>query len=784
FDTDGGSVTFRNNTADGKANDVYMDADGVLNISGSNKIKFEGGIVTSSINVSGIEINKSGSGEMYLGGNSEIWGDFNISGGDIIMLASATYRGKALELGSSALDMHNGTVNKIEVDGKFESKTDLKIDIFSSGANDEIKAGSADIDGNIDIFAGVGTYKSKEYHLIITSNNLTGVFTSSALIPADNKKLNYELRYEDGIVKLIVDGLMVTKFEDLCPLTYNQSETAGAFKKISENPGDWEQILNDMVIKQNNGTDAETSEVKDFLAQTSGYFLSNVIRNMAADSPNNEVYDKIRNHREEYETNSGLWVQLKGGMESFKKDENSLEDYRDVSMGVMFGFDRFIDRYPAGGDIMWGVYGRINKDNIEQGKHKADGNKNGLGLYGGYIKENWELKAMLLGSYDKFNTERMTYGGNYAKADITALTMSADVEAVLKTLLTENIEVRNYAGIEMQSTMYGGFKEKGAGMYNLEVSEGNYLRSAARLGMGLDYEKGKWIWYANVEGKYMIEGTKSEIESKFENTGAGFYSRGSEEGKAQIGVGLGGEVKIAENWKAFANVKYYAAERYENLYGNAGVRYMFGKKESEEEPEVNDTQAELEEAESQEMLRQNEERKKIAEEEEARRDQEKRIEKQMMEEDARRAAALEKARRQAEIDADNEAAMEKAREEARKRREKPVLKSFSMDMASFAVNSAKLSEKAKANIALQAQEIKQFKYQNMTIEGHTDKTGSVELNKRLSTRRAKAVYDEFVINGIPEEKLSYIGFASTMPKADNKTAAGRAQNRRVEIFVE
>ncbi|MCL1971468.1 MAG: autotransporter outer membrane beta-barrel domain-containing protein, partial [Endomicrobia bacterium] len=209
--------------------------------------------------------------------------------------------------------------------------------------------------------------------------------------------------------------------------------------------------------------------------------------------------------------------------------------------------------------------------------HSADGNKNGLGVYGGYLRDSWELKGMLLGSYDRFSTERMTFGGDKAKADINAFTVSADVEAALRIGFTEVIDFKPYAGIEMQNTMYEGFNETGAGMYNLEVSGGNYLRSAGRVGLGLDYGKDIWTWYANVECKYMLSGTSHEIDNQFNQTGVVFSSRGSEEGEVQIGVGLGGDVRIAQNWKAFANGKYYTADGYENLYGNIGVRYMFGR---------------------------------------------------------------------------------------------------------------------------------------------------------------------------------------------------------------
>lgn len=72
----------------------------------------------------------------------------------------------------------------------------------------------------------------------------------------------------------------------------------------------------------------------------------------------------------------------------------------------------------------------------------------------------------------------------------------------------------------------------------------------------------------------------------------------------------------------------------------------------------------------------------------------------------------------------------------------------------------------------------------ITIEGHTDSVGGKKINHRLSTQRAIAVkeYLESNIGGL-EKKIEAVGFGDEKPLAGNKTATGRAQNRRVDIII-
>lgn len=79
-----------------------------------------------------------------------------------------------------------------------------------------------------------------------------------------------------------------------------------------------------------------------------------------------------------------------------------------------------------------------------------------------------------------------------------------------------------------------------------------------------------------------------------------------------------------------------------------------------------------------------------------------------------------------------------------------------------------------------AQECPAFKIE---IEGHTDAEGTDERNQRLSDRRAQAVADFLVREGVAAGRMTTVGYGATRPIADNETAEGRARNRRIEFIV-
>lgn len=102
----------------------------------------------------------------------------------------------------------------------------------------------------------------------------------------------------------------------------------------------------------------------------------------------------------------------------------------------------------------------------------------------------------------------------------------------------------------------------------------------------------------------------------------------------------------------------------------------------------------------------------------------------------------------------------------------------------FATGKYALNNASKTSLTKFAEMLKAEPQLMIDIQGHTDSTGSDKVNNPLSQNRAQAVANYLVNCGVPASQFQNVsGFGSTQPIADNSTAAGRQQNRRVEIFM-
>ena len=101
----------------------------------------------------------------------------------------------------------------------------------------------------------------------------------------------------------------------------------------------------------------------------------------------------------------------------------------------------------------------------------------------------------------------------------------------------------------------------------------------------------------------------------------------------------------------------------------------------------------------------------------------------------------------------------------------------------FATNKANLSDASKNNLSKFAAQMVDLPETDITIYGHTDNTGTAAVNEKLSLQRAQSVADYLTVCGINVNRMTVEGKSFNEPVASNDTAEGRAQNRRVEVYI-
>jgi outer membrane protein OmpA-like peptidoglycan-associated protein len=170
-------------------------------------------------------------------------------------------------------------------------------------------------------------------------------------------------------------------------------------------------------------------------------------------------------------------------------------------------------------------------------------------------------------------------------------------------------------------------------------------------------------------------------------------------------------------------------------------------------------------------------------------------------EDAQRAAESERQRLEAERKAQAEREAELARLQAEQRKTQEELRKTLSQLASvreearglivtlpgsiyFDVNKSDVKPAMRARLTEIARALATVPGQKVLIEGHTDSDGTAEYNLQLSRLRSDSVRSVLVAGGVSPDRVEAQGYGETRPVATNATAAGKAQNRRVELVLE
>jgi outer membrane protein OmpA-like peptidoglycan-associated protein len=101
----------------------------------------------------------------------------------------------------------------------------------------------------------------------------------------------------------------------------------------------------------------------------------------------------------------------------------------------------------------------------------------------------------------------------------------------------------------------------------------------------------------------------------------------------------------------------------------------------------------------------------------------------------------------------------------------------------FATDSASLNGQVRSDLFVLSDSLNKYPQSVVTVVGHTDSTGTAAYNQDLSERRARAVAAVLREGGVASSRIRVVGAGESQPIATNQTAAGRQQNRRVDITI-
>lgn len=136
-----------------------------------------------------------------------------------------------------------------------------------------------------------------------------------------------------------------------------------------------------------------------------------------------------------------------------------------------------------------------------------------------------------------------------------------------------------------------------------------------------------------------------------------------------------------------------------------------------------------------------------------------------------------------DIDANTQAINDIKVQMVKDRNDLDAIKLVMGDAVLFPTGQYSLSAQAEAVLSRVAYNLDQFPDTDITVVGYTDNTGTEQLNQKLSQERAESVASYLENHGVSASRVKTVGEGWNDPIASNSTAAGRAQNRRVEIFI-
>ncbi|MDR3243740.1 MAG: autotransporter domain-containing protein, partial [Elusimicrobiota bacterium] len=453
-----------------------------------------------------------------------------------------------------------------------------------------------------------------------------------------------------------------------------------------------------------------------------------------------------------------VWAQVNIKGLSYS-DEDFYDKFNSNGRGALAGIDLF-----EFDNKLIGAYIGYENNTLKQGKDKGNMDAFEIGGYGalfGLFDDKMSLKGNIGFSAQVYDAKReiKDYANEHFTVDIgnpessfNAYVFSLGAQVQLLAKQYNDISIEPFLGLQNSLSINQEIKEKGGGIADLIVDADAYFRMQSFVGAKVFGAADALRWYGRWYIGILIAGSQPQYDISFAAAkDAGKMSvYGSDEEVLSMGFGAGGEYNFNPIVSAFANIDANFSGGASQYFVSIGMTLKISAPERKEPAPQEakfdfDEQAKLESV-GEETI------------------------------DEQEYMSIDRDITPEELSA--------KKQEAISRREGRIIKSFilknTFPSSVYRINT----DAAKKEIEEIADFVKKHQYKKVTIEGHTDSSGSEIINQRLSRMRARSVYEELFKNGIDATRMEYIGFGSALPAATNKTVIGKDKNRRVEIFVE
>jgi len=492
----------------------------------------------------------------------------------------------------------------------------------------------------------------------------------------------------------------------------------------------------------------------EILNGLTGQFLADILSSNLVKNNIAGLYENIKKE----DAASAIWTQysIKSSVDSKEKEDKKLS---------MSAFQAGLNLFTKEKSVI-GLYASYEEGKFRQEPSYGEIKDIGGAIYYGYLTDNLNLKFHLGYGFQRYIVDRYIYG-NYPNAHSSFETQTLNAGANIEFMTPISFfELKPFIDIQYARRTNEKITERDS--VNLIVKNQSLDRLALSAGIGVSNDKNsKFNWLGRIYYTRLFMLAKNKYSMSFESAPEfGYFDiKASDITQEFINADLGFKYHLSNSFSIFTNINIIPLQKdLSAYYASLGITYNFGAKEQTAKEEI-----------QQEIIEEQQDQKQNQEQE-----QEQAIENiKALDIDNQTIST-----KPTQADMQEILTISQAKATIREERQgelTPLKTIFRLTGAVFQEGRYRLSPTGKQIIENLAKTIKQHAYDKITIEGHTD---YIENKSGLSTKRASAIYNELLSNGIPAEKMTFKGLGPNSPLIKNNYPKSRIKNRRTDIIVQ